>query len=79
MKSFVYLHDRLFGFSLVAYAINRLLIRPHFGWFFHSHFQWAWPFLHSHFDDLLLMPVALPVMLWVQRLLGLRKHDRSRG
>jgi hypothetical protein len=25
---------------------------------------------------LLLMPAALPVVLWLQRLLGLRKHDR---
>jgi hypothetical protein len=33
------------------------------------------PFLHSHFDDLLLMPTALPVVLWIQRLTGLRKHD----
>jgi hypothetical protein len=79
MKRFGYLHDRLFQFSLVAYAINRLLIRPHLGGFFRAHWQSAWPFLHSHFDDLLLMPVALPVMLWLQQLLGLRKQDDPPG
>jgi len=79
MKSFGFLQDRLFIFSLTAYAFNRLLIRPHFGWFFQAHGQWLWPFLHSHFDDLLLMPAALPVMLWLQRQLDSRKHDRPPG
>ena len=62
-EKFRYLHDRLFIFALAAYALNRLLIRPHLGWFFHSHAEWLWPLLHSHFDDLLLMPAALPVIL----------------
>jgi len=75
MNRFGYLHDRLFEFSLAAYAVNRLVIRPHLAGFLHSHLQWAWPFLHSHFDDLLLMSAALPVVLWIQRLTGLRKHD----
>ena len=79
MKSFGYLQDRLFLFSLSAYALNRLLIRPHLGGFFPSQVHWLWAFLHSHFDDLLMMPAALPVMLWVQRQLHLRKHDRPPG
>jgi hypothetical protein len=79
MRRFCYLHDQLFIFALAAYALNRLLIRPHLGWFFHSHAEWLWPFLHSHFDDLLLMPAALPVILWLQRLLNLRRHDRPPG
>ena len=79
MNGFGYLRDRLFLGSLAAYAINRLLIRPHLGNFFHTHLSWAWPFLHSHFDDLLMMPVALPIILWVQRLLNLRKHDHPPG
>ena len=78
-EKFRYLHDRLFIFALAAYALNRLLIRPHLGWFFHSHSEWLWPFLHSHFDDLLLMPAALPVILWLQRLLNLRRHDHPPG
>jgi len=76
MNRFGYLQDRLCGISLAAYALNRLVVRPHLAGFFHSHLDWAWPFLHSHFDDLLLMPAALPVVLWLQRLFGLRKHDR---
>ena len=79
MKSFGYLQGRLFLFSLSAYALNRLLLRPHLGCFFQTRVHWLWPFLHSHFDDLLMMPAALPVMLWVQRQLHLRKHDRPPG
>ncbi len=75
MKRFGYLQDRLFGISLATYAFNRLVILPYSAGFFYSHLHWAWPFLHSHFDDLLLMPAALPVVLWFQRLLGLRKHE----
>lgn len=76
MNRFGYLQDRLCGVSLAAYAFNRLLVRPHLAGFFHSHLHWAWPFLHSHCDDLLLLPAALPVVLWLQRLFGLRQHDR---
>lgn len=76
MKPFGYLRDRLFLCTLPAYAVNRLLVLPHFSGFLHARAPLAWSFLHSHFDDLLLMPVALPVILWVQRLTGLRTHDR---
>jgi hypothetical protein len=79
MSRFGYLHDRLFGVSIAAYAFNRLVVRPHLAGFFHAHLPWAWPFLHSHFDDLLLMPAALPVVLWLQRLTGLRLHDGPPG
>ena len=43
--------------------------------------SWWWKslahpgFLHSHFDDLLLIPCALPLVLWVHRRLGWRAHD----
>jgi hypothetical protein len=79
MKRFDYLRDPLFVVSLAAYAINKLLILPHFQQLLRFHLSWAWPFLHSHFDDLLLMPAALPVVLWLQRLVGLRTHDRPPG
>jgi hypothetical protein len=32
-------------------------------------------FLHSDFNDLWLMPCALPLLLWLQRRAGLRQHD----
>jgi len=48
-----------------GYALNRWLLKP----------LLPSSFLHGHFADLLLIPAALPVVLWVQRLVGLRKHD----
>jgi hypothetical protein len=41
MNRFIYLHDRLFGFSLATYAVNRLVILPHLAGFFHSHLYWG--------------------------------------
>ena len=43
---------------------------------------WAWKphtdseFLRAHFNDLLLIPCALPLILWLHRRLGWRTHDR---
>jgi hypothetical protein len=79
MNRFGYLHDRLCVSSLAAYALNRLFVLPHLTGAVHTHLPWAWPFLHSHLDDLLLMPAALPVVLWLQHLTGLRNHDRPPG
>jgi len=76
MNRFGYLEDRLCQLALAAYALNRLVLLPHLAGFLQSHTPWAWPFLHSHFDDLLMMPAALPVILWIQRRTGLRRHDR---
>lgn len=64
---FRYLADRLCCVALLLYCLNRLILKPHF----------SSPFLHNHFNDLLLIPVALPVVLWLQRLTGLRSHDNS--
>jgi len=72
MKQFGYLNDPLCWISLGAYAFNRLLLKPHLH-MVHGHLLRT--FLHSHFDDLLLIPVALPVMLWIQRIIGLRQDD----
>src|SRR4051794_30148452 len=65
MRAFRYLQDRLFLICCLAYAFNRWLLKPHL----HS------PFLHSHFNDLLLIPCALPPVLLAQRWLKLRSHD----
>jgi len=59
------MRDPLFLFGCVAYAINRWLIKPHV----HN------VFLHSQFNDLWLIPCALPPILWLHRKLGLRSHD----
>lgn len=65
MHRFPYLRDPLFLFGCVAYCLNRWLIKPHL----------PSGFLHSHFNDLLLIPCALPLILWLHRQLGLRSHD----
>jgi len=66
LSSFRYLRDPLFLVSCSLYALNRWVLKPHL----HS------PFLHDHFNDLLLMPCALPPLLLLQHWLGLRpKHQ----
>ena len=47
---------------MLAYATNRWFIAPRVGI----------PFLHHHFGDLLLVPAALPWVLWIQERTGLR-------
>lgn len=66
MKTFRYWRDGLFLLSCLLYAINRWGVSPHT----HS------AFLSGHFNDLLLIPCALPLLLLFQRRLGLRTHDR---
>jgi hypothetical protein len=46
--------------------LNRWLLKPHL------HFT----FLHSWFNDLLLVPCAIPLILCIWRALSLRDHDR---
>ena len=67
MNDFAYLRDRLFLLAAVSYTLNRWLLKPLI----------PSPFLHGYFNDLLLIPAALPVVLWLQRSLGLRTHDHS--
>jgi hypothetical protein len=66
VKRFRYLRDRLFLVTCTLYALNRWVVRPRV----HS------AFLHDHFNDLLLMPCALPPLLLLQRWLKLRLHDQ---
>jgi len=65
MRPFRYLRDPLFLLGCCAYALNRWLLKPHL----HS------PFLHSYFNDLWLIPCALPPVLLLQRWLKVRSHD----
>lgn len=66
MKRFAYWLDPLFLICCALYAVNRWGLKPRV----HS------AFLRGQFDDLLLIPCALPLVLWLQRKLGLRSHDR---
>lgn len=61
-KSFRYVLDPLCIAALMAYALNR--------WFLHPHFLRGW------FNDFLLIPAAMPPFLWIERQIGLRRHDR---
>jgi hypothetical protein len=65
MNSFRYFRDVLFLVCCALYAGNRWLLKPHV----------RSAFLHNHFNDLLLIPCALPPLLWMQRRLGLRDND----
>ncbi len=59
--------DGLFLASCALYIVNLWLVKPlarpdgFFAWWF---------------NDLLLMPCAVPVCLWQEKQLGLRRHDR---
>jgi hypothetical protein len=64
-KNFSGLRDPLFLGCCALYAMNRFLIKPHL----------AGGFFHYWFNDLLLIPCALPILLAVHRALGLREHD----
>ena len=66
VKAFGYWSDPLFIVASVAYALNRWMLKP----------LLAIPFLRGHFNDLLLIPAALPLVLWLQRKFNLR-HDDS--
>lgn len=68
---FAYARDSLFRLALLLYLGNRLLLSCLPGW--HT------PFLAGHFNDLLLVPVALPLFCAFYRLLNLRRHNRPPG
>jgi hypothetical protein len=65
VKKFRYLGDGLFLASCSLYALNRWCIKPRV----HS------AFMRFHFNDMLLIPCALPVLLMMQRWLRLRTID----
>jgi hypothetical protein len=64
---FRYLTDRIFLLSVALYAVNRWAVKP------------ALPadevFLRGYFNDLLVIPCALPPLLFVHRLLRVRHTD----
>jgi hypothetical protein len=66
VTSFRYWRDSLFLSTCTLYALNRWLLKPRV----HS------AFLHDHFNDLLLIPCALPPLLLMQRWLKLRQDDQ---
>ena len=59
------MRDGLFLLACLLYAVNRWGLKPRL----HN------AFLHGYFDDVLLIPCALPPLLLAQRWLRLRRHD----
>ncbi|MGC4074958.1 MAG: hypothetical protein QM760_21160 [Nibricoccus sp.] len=67
MKRFRYAFDPGCVSACALYALNRFVIKPHVG-----------PgFFHSHFNDVLLIPAALPFLLWAYRMMGWRLDDAA--
>jgi len=66
MRTFRYCRDPLFLTCVVTYTINRWLVKPHV----------AATFPREHLNDLICLPFWIPIMLFLQRRLGLRRHDR---
>lgn len=62
---FRYLRDRLFLACVAAYLVNRLVLKRAF----------AAGFVHDHFNDLICIPVWVPIMLRIERSIGLRRGD----
>ena len=66
MGGFRYWRDPVCLAACAAYGANRWLLKPFFA---------LGPFMRGHFNDLLLTPAALPIVLWLHRRLGWRTHD----
>ena len=62
---FRYLRDPLFLTCVLGYFVNRLVLKR----------IWADGFVHEHINDLICLPFWVPVMLWAERRVGLRRHD----
>lgn len=65
MRRFGYLRDPLFLVSCGLYALNRWIVKP----------SVPAAFWHNWFADVLLIPCALPPLLWFHRRCHLRFSD----
>lgn len=64
--TFLYLRDPLFLSCFLLYALNRTA----------EHFGWGTRLTESYLNDLICIPFLLPILLYGQRVLKLRHHDR---
>lgn len=67
MKRFGYAADPLCAIACALYLANRFWWREAIGG----------PWLGGYFNDLLLIPAGLPLLLWLQRRLGVRADDAA--
>ena len=65
LRKFRYLADPVCILSLVLYASNRYVFKPHHigGWF-----------THGYLNDVLCLPLFVPIILFAEHVIGLRKH-----
>ena len=68
VAQFRYLFDALFLVAVAAYCVNRWFLRPA---------GIGGVFARGYFNDVLCLPVWMPVSLGVQRVLRLRKVDAA--
>lgn len=66
MSRFGYWRDPICLLACALYALNRFWMRAHLGG----------EFLTGYFNDSLLIPAALPLLLWIQRKVHVRAHDQ---
>lgn len=69
MNRFRYACDPLCLMACAGYSLNRWLVPM----------AWKGLFLRGYFSDTLLIPAALPLVLWLQRRFGLRAVDTRPG
>jgi hypothetical protein len=65
--AFLYLRDPLFLFCVGVYFVNRFVLKE----------IWLSGFVHEHLNDLICIPFWVPIMVFVQRRLGMRDGDDS--
>ena len=63
--AFRYLTDPLFLACLCAYSVNWILER----------YDMSPSILQSYLNDLICLPFWIPIILWINRRLGVRRHD----
>lgn len=63
---FRYLLDPLFLGCTALFLVNKLLLRPHLDI----------TFLSSHLNDVICIPLWVPVLVALMRITGMRRHDR---
>ena len=69
VRPFRYLADPLFLAAVALYAANRFALEP----------AWPNPFLYGQLNDLLCIPVWVPILVAVLRQTGLRTTDDPPG
>jgi hypothetical protein len=67
-RTFRYFADPLCIGALILYATNRWLFKP---------YGVGGEFGRDYLNDLLCLPLLLPMILYVQRCLGVRRHDAA--